>query len=426
MTRWKLGIGIAGATVVTVAAIAASGFFGGPGPTVPTMSVKQGSFRVRVTAEGNLTAVQSTPLTAPMKPQMPFTVAWLVEDGALVEEGDVIARFDASQLEKDREDGLSDQRISDHRIGNAETSREVNVGKLDRDVEVAQHELEVAREFQSTDTLVYSKIEIVEAQIDTELAETRAEHARESQGIQAELSEAEIELLSIERRKADIKVEQAVEGLAALEVKSPHGGIVMLERDWRGNPVRVGDTVWPGRPLARIPDLTEMQADVFVLEADAGDLSEGQIATVWLEASPEISHAATVKKIDPMAGRRNRRVPVQYFRTVLALAETDTMTMKPGTRVRSEIVIADFDAAITVPRQAVCSLEGEPVIYRWTRRGFEPAVVELGPAAIGRVVIASGLDAGDVIALRDPTTAVEEGAGEKDGSSSPIMPGSGP
>ena len=253
MTRWKLGIGIAGATVVTVAAIAASGFFGGPGPTVPTMSVKQGSFRVRVTAEGNLTAVQSTPLTAPMKPQMPFTVAWLVEDGALVEEGDVIARFDASQLEKDREDGLSDQRISDHRIGNAETSREVNVGKLDRDVEVAQHELEVAREFQSTDTLVYSKIEIVEAQIDTELAETRAEHARESQGIQAELSEAEIELLSIERCKADIKVEQAVEGLAALEVKSPHGGIVMLERDWRGNPVRVGDTVWPGRPLARIP-----------------------------------------------------------------------------------------------------------------------------------------------------------------------------
>jgi len=426
MTRWKLGIGIAGAAVVTVAAIAASGFFGGPGPTVPTMSVKQGSFRVRVTAEGNLAAVQSTPLTAPMKPQMPFTVAWLVEDGALVEEGDVIARFDASQLEKDREDGLSDQRISDHRIGSAETSREVNVGKLDRDVEVAQHELEVAREFQSTDTLVFSKIEIVEAQIDTELAETRAEHARESQGIQAELSEAEIELLSIERRKADIKVEQAVEGLAALEVKSPHGGIVMLERDWRGNPVRVGDTVWPGRPLARIPDLTEMQADVFVLEADAGDLSEGQIATVWLEASPEISHAATVKKIDPMAGRRNRRVPVQYFRTVLALALTDTVTMKPGTRVRSEIVIADFDAAITVPRQAVCSLEGEPVIYRWARRGFEPAVVELGPAAIGRVVIVSGLDAGDVIALRDPTTAVEEGAGEKDGSSSPIMPGGGP
>lgn len=423
MSRWRLGFALAVAAIVAMAVVAVSRLVGGPGPTVPTTTVKPASFRVRVTAEGNLAAVQSTPLTAPMKPQVPFTLAWLVDDGALVAEGDVIARFDASQLEKDREDGLSDQRISDHRIGSAETSREVNVGKLDRDVDVAHHELEVAREFQTTDHLVYSKIEIVEAQIDTELAETRAEHARESQGIQTELSDAEIELLSIERRKADIKVEQAVEGLAALEVRSPHAGIVMLERDWRGNPVRVGDPVWPGRPLARIPELTEMQAEVFVLEADAGDLAEGQAATVWLEADPGTSHQATVEKIDPMAGRRNRRVPVQYFRTVLALNETDTATMKPGTRVRAEIVIADLEDAVTLPRQAVCNVDGQPVVYRWTRGGFEPIVVELGPAAIGRVVIAVGLDAGDVIALRDPIITDEETAGKADGSSTSIMPG---
>lgn len=423
MTRLKLGLGLGAAAMLTVVAIAAVTVFSRPAPTVPVMAVQQAPFRVRVTADGNLAAVQSTPLTAPIKPQMQFTVAWLVEDGTLIEEGEIIARFDAGQLEKDREDGLSDQRISDHRIGSAETSRQVNIGKLDRDVDVAQHELEVAREFQSTDTLIYSKIEIVEAQIDTELAENRAEHARESQGIQAELSEAEIELLSIERRKADIKVEQAVEGLAALEVRSPHGGIVMLERDWRGNPVRVGDTIWSGRPLARIPDLDEMQAEVYVLEADAGDLSEGQTATVWLEALPEASHAATVNKIDPMAGRRNRRVPVQYFRTVLSLAETDPQWMKPGTRVRSEIIIADFDAAITVPRQAVCSIAGEPVVYRWTRWGFEPVVVELGPAAIGRVVISSGLETDDVIALRDPSATTEDSSGDGDTSSSPIPSG---
>ena len=124
-----------------------------------------------------------------------------------------------------------------------------------------------------------------------------------------------------------------------------------------------------------------------------------------------------------MARRRNRRVPVQYFRTVLSLSETDPEWMKPGTRVRSEIVIADFDAAITLPRQAVCSIDGDPVVYRWTRRGFEPVVVGLGPAAIGRVVISSGLEPGDVIALRDPTAAAEDAAEDSDGSSSPILPG---
>lgn len=424
MTRRSILIAVVAATALVAFGSAGAWYLGGSQPTVPTLEVQAAPFKVRVTAEGNLEAVQSTPLTAPMKPQMPFTLAWLVEDGALVEDGEVIARFDASQLEKDREDGLSDQRISDHRIGSARTSREVNVGKLDRDAGVAEEELELAREFQSTDHQIYSRMEITESQIDTELAETRADHARESQDIVDQLSETEIELLAIERRKADIKVQQADEGLAALEVRSPHSGLVMLERDWRGNTVRVGDTVWPGRPLARIPDLDEMQAEVFVLEADAGDLADGQSAQVWIEADPDAAHHADVKKIDPMAGRRNRRSPVQYFRTVLALDETDTETMKPGARVRAEITIADLESAITVPRQAVCNVDGSPVIYRWTRRGFEAVEVELGPAALGRVVIASGLDDGDRIALRDPT-AESDDAEEGSQSAGPVLPGGG-
>jgi len=422
MTRRTSFIAFALVAGVIGAALLIPGIFGRSKPSVPTLQVKSAQFRARVTAEGNIAAVRNTPLTAPMKPQMPFTLAWLVEDGAVVEENEVVARFDASQLEKDLEDGLSDQRISDHRIGSAETSREVNVGKLDRDADVANRELEMAREFQSADHRVYSKIEIVESQIDTELAETRADHARVSQDIVDQLSQAEIELLSIERRKADIKVEQADEGLAALEVRSPHGGIVMLERDWRGNPVRVGDTVWPGRPLAKIPDLTEMQADVFVLEADAGDLESGQSATVWLEADRTAPHPATLKSIDPMAGRRNRRVPVQYFRTVLALEHTIVESMKPGSRVYAEITIADLDSAITVPRQAVCSLDGTTVVYRWRRGEFTATEVELGPAAFGRVVVTSGLEDGDVVALRDPT-ATEDQSDTDQESTGPALPG---
>ncbi|HSN55539.1 MAG TPA: efflux RND transporter periplasmic adaptor subunit [Candidatus Sulfomarinibacteraceae bacterium] len=421
--RRRAALAVLGAAAVAAALAAAWVVAGRGGAAVPTTKVRSAPFRVRVTAEGNLGAVRSTPLTAPMKPQIPFTVAWLVEDGALVEEGDVVARFDPSRLEQDRENGFTDQRISGHRIDSAQVSLDASIDKLDRDVEVAGEELEVAREFQSTDNRIYSRMEIIESRIDTELAEKRAEHARESQDIQAHLSEAEIELLAIERRRADLKVQQAEEGLDALDVRAPYAGIVMLERDWRGNPVRVGDSVWPGRPLARIPDLAEMQAEVYVLEADAGGIEVGQGARVWLEASPGVEHAARVKAIDPMAGRRNRQVPVQYFRAVLELERTDPASMKPGARVRSEILVADLENAITVPRQAVCSLDGGPVVYRRSRGGFEAVPVELGPAALGRVVVASGLDDGDVIALRDPTA--DAGADEQpgDGTSAPNLPG---
>ena len=423
MSRRWVFIALALSSLVAVIVVMAAGVAGLSEPVVPTMRVESSPFKVRVVAEGNLSAVRSTPLAAPMRPQMAFTVAWLVDDGALVKEGDIVARFDPNQLERNREDGLTERRISDHRISSAKTNREVTVGKLDRDTDVAQQELEVAQEFQSTDDLSYSKMKIIESQIDTQLAETRADHARTSQVIQDQLSETQIDLLAIDRRKADLRVQQAVEGLAALEVSAPHGGIVMLERDWRGNTVRVGDSVWPGRPLGRIPDLAEMQAEVFVLEADAGDLEAGQSATVWIEASPDVEHRAIIKSVDPMAGRRNRRVPVQYFRTVLELVHTNTETMKPGSRVRSEIIIADLEQAMTVPRQAVCSVEGVTVAYRWKRRGFEAVEVVLGPAALGRVVIESGLEDGDVIALRDPTAAEDEGRGGEESRAVPTLQG---
>ncbi|HSN55848.1 MAG TPA: HlyD family efflux transporter periplasmic adaptor subunit [Candidatus Sulfomarinibacteraceae bacterium] len=417
----------AAAAVVAAATAAVVPRLGADPPDVPTTVVRRNEFRVRITAEGNLSAVRDTPITAPVKTQQDLTVSWIVDDGAVVAEGDVVARFDPSQLEKDRDDGLSDERISGHRIDSAELQREVTADRLELDAEVAGAELDVAREFEATDLELYSRIEIVESRIDTELAATRAEHARASRSIQDSLSAKEIELLAIERRKAEIRVEQAEEGLGALEVRAPHAGIVMLERDWRGNPVRVGDMAWPGRSRAKIPDLGQMQAEVYVLEADAGGLAPGQPATVWLEAAPGTAHPAIVKSVDPMAGRRNRRVPVQYFRAVLALDATDPATMKPGARVHAEIRIADLEHALTVPRQALCSLDGEPVVYRLEKGAFEPVAVTLGPAAVGRVAVLEGLADGDVVALRDPTARGGRGDGGDEGDhSSPVVPGASP
>ena len=90
--------------------------------------------------------------------------------------------------------------------------------------------------------------------------------------------------------------------------------------------------------------------------------------------------------------------------------------------MRAEITIADLDEAVTVPRQAVCIVEGSTVVYRWSRRGFEPVGVELGPAALGRVVVLSGLEDGDRIAMRDPTRRADEDGGEQ-GANGPAIPG---
>jgi cobalt-zinc-cadmium efflux system membrane fusion protein len=103
---------------------------------------------------------------------------------------------------------------------------------------------------------------------------------------------------------------------------------------------------------------------------------------------------------------------VQYFRAVLALAGGAPDRLKPGARVRAEIVVADLETALTVPRQAVGSADGVSVVWRRVGTGFEATPVELGPSAGGRGVVLEGLAAGDEIALRDPEQTPAAGNGE--------------
>jgi len=372
-------------------------------PEVPTLVVRREPFVRRVMAEGVLQAVRSTTISlAAGRMQRPQKIAWMVPDGSHVEAGDVIVRFDATTFEEELATNLLDSRIAEGRITKAEIEREGTLDNLDRDVEVLKQEAVEAERFQPRDPQIFSRIELVESEIDADLAARRAEHAATNREIKDQLLTADLELQRIRKRQSELQLEEARENLESLTLTAPSAGLVVFERDYRGELARVGETAWPGRPIASIPDLSEMKAEIFVLEADAGGLEPGQRAVVIIEAHPERPITARVSSVDPIAKQRMRGVPVQYFRAELELERTDPALMKPGQRVQAEIILDERDQAITVPRQAICTLQGKTVVFRRTGGGFEPVEVTLGESTLGRVVVSSGLDEGDRIALRDP------------------------
>jgi HlyD family secretion protein len=213
-------------------------------------------------------------------------------------------------------------------------------------------------------------------------------------------------------------------------VAAPHDGVLILKRDFHGDPLRVGDPVWNGQPLAEIPELSEMEAEVFVLEADAGGLAPGKRATVVLESRPDVAWPAEIRRVDPLAKPRLRGSPVQYFAVLLKLARTDPQAMKPGQRVRATLFLEERKDAIALPRQAVFEEDGKKIVY--VRRGadFAPVEVTLGPASLGRVVIERGIAPGDEVALVDPTRPApseeKPGAGAESGAGAPGVPGGAP
>jgi RND family efflux transporter MFP subunit len=274
--------------------------------------------------------------------------------------------------------------------------------KLRGEGEVAGLELDAARRFQKKDATIFSRAERIESELDGALARERASHAAAAERARRDVSAAERGLLAIQSRQAQAGVERAERGLSLLTLRAPHDGVLLLRRDFRREPVKVGDSVWPGLPIAELPDASRFEAEVYVLEADAGGLAVGKPATVALDAFPGISYEATIARVDTLAKTRFRGSPVQYFAVTLALGTSDPATMKPGSRVTARLILDRLPSALAVPREAVFERDGQSVVYRRRGRGFEPVPVALGPAGGGRVVVRSGLAAGDAVALADP------------------------
>lgn len=398
------GVAVAGGVVLLLVAAALAFSDGG---STPTYVVKSGDFVRTVTAEGNLKSAESTPLSPPRDLPGALKIAWLEKDGAPVSEGDVVVRFDPTDFEDALVAGSVRSRNVENRMFGTGTSAQATRENLQRDSAQAQLEWESAQNFQLTDEDIFSRRELIESMIDGDLALEKKEYAEDMINVRQRLSRADRELLEIEKRKATLELDKAQKGLSALEIRAPHSGVVVFERDWRGELPTVGSTVWGGRAIAEIPNLDKMEAEVFVLEADAGGIAAGQKARVTLDSAPGRTFEGIVKRVDALARPRIRGVPVQYFGVIIEMDRTEPELMKPGARVNATIILEESENAIAIPRQALIELDGKTVVYRERGGKFEPVEVEVGSTSLGRAVVTSGLESGDRIALTDPKSSAE-------------------
>lgn len=408
-----------------------AGARGGGG--VATHELHRGRFVRRVTADGYLRARQVTPLVAPMV-EGSLKLAFIIEDGAPVKAGDVIARFDATEFERALTDGNADRERAAARIGSERSLSGATLRGRDLSATLADEELRRRQAQPRKDPEIFSRNQIIEAELDESLAHARRGHAAATRGLEAQVSAGKLALLQLDRARADQAIGKAEKNLRSLLVKAPHDGIAVLETDWRGNPPRVGDTIWGSQRLASLPLLSEMEVEALVLEADAGGVAAGVPAQVVIEAHPETVYPAKVRTIDALAKPRQREVPINYFSTALALEKTDVARMRPGQRARVTLVLDQADALV-LPRQAVLERDGKKVALR-LRQGvrpeaagpsdFEAAPLTLGASSPGLVVVTAGLGEGDRVALRDPAEAPRgrgNGANAKAAGAGPALGG---
>ncbi|MCL2915654.1 efflux RND transporter periplasmic adaptor subunit [Shewanella corallii] len=369
---------------------------------VLTMTVADSGLEVRIPAQGELEASQSTAVTVPPRLRGPQSLAWIRDNFSEVKAGDVVARLDPSR----ESHNLELERFAFDKLGldkEIQTEKDTTASRqLNLDADVNDEELELARRFFSEDERVYTKIDIIDQMRNQSYLEARQDYLGWGLDQHDSQAQAEQSLLELKQKSHLSKMNRYENNLAFMEIKAPHDGIFVYRRGWSGEEPAIGDMVWSGMEIGILPDTSRMQARLYVLESEAAGLAVGKRAEVRLDAYPERVFTGTVSQVDALAKPREKDSPVNYFELVVALDETLPGLMKPGRQVSASIDVLDLDTGITVPNQALFQKDGKYWVFVRDGGEYRQQTVEPAQRSLNRTVIASGLQSGDVVALTRP------------------------
>ncbi|MCH9651714.1 MAG: efflux RND transporter periplasmic adaptor subunit [Deltaproteobacteria bacterium] len=369
------------------------------------LSVRKGSLIRQHVLTGELQAEDAYELVAPQAGVRPLEIRWLAQEGAEVQQGDRLIEFDNSTLISSLEDRRAGVLQAANKLASARSEaaaalaqarfnleeKKAAQAKALLDAEVPE-ELVAALEFQR------KQVDAKKALLELEEAEAQFE-ARQLSGA------ADIEIQQVALRKAQVEYQRSLDGLELLTVRAPRDGIFLVEKKRReGRSWQVGDSIWPGQTLARLPDLSTLVVQASLFDVDDGRIALGMPVTLSLDPFPDQELQGRIRKIDKLAREADNTSSRRFFGVTIDFqdgesAGVEKSFMLPGMSVRvvaAELVAEDV---LLVPRISLeidaLTASAQAVLANGTQK---PVV--LGPCNEWHCVLTEGLSEGQSLGLR--------------------------
>ena len=404
--------------------------FSGDAVSVPTARVTRGPIDLTFYGTGGIGATKTMIISAPVVGST-LRLVKVPVTGDAVKAGDVIMEFDPTEQQYQLEQANLDLAEADQ-----------TVAKMRADTQVAESQDQL--------TLLTAKFDVRRAQMDAvpmpgliaandaerrrlslEEAQRRLVQVQDDVKSRAETTRAQLAVVQERRARTKSIADRAQMAIDSLVIKAPMDGLVVVRenRDLGGEMMmvagmaspeyRAGDNVSPGRPMADIFDVLQMEIRSRVSESERTNVDVGQSAVVRSHALPGVALNAHVTAIAGLAGRSDNVAAVREFDMTLQLDRPDER-VRPGTSVDLVVRGSHLDNALSVPRQAIFEKNGASVVYVRTPAGFETRAVKLLHRTESLAVVAD-LAEGSEVALVNPEIAAKMAPAT---SGTPAGPGS--
>lgn len=320
----------------------------GSGTEVTAQPVEQAAvFRALVTASGEIVATRYADIGSNV---MGKIVALPVKEGDRVRAGQLLARIDPVQARAE----VSAARAAVDALAAEATAAE-------RAVESARADLAGARARANETSLTLGRARDLhgnglapKAELDAAQAAADAADAQ-VRSAEAALARAQSGRNAAAQRIAQSRAqaERAQDVLGKTEITAPIDGVVSRLQVREGEMVVIGIQNQPGTTLMTVSDLSAIDAEVKVAEADVLRVAVGQPATVTLEAIPGRRFTGRVVEVGasalPVVGTQ---AAAREFRVVVRLDTADA-ALRPGLTCDAEILTDERKDVSTVPLQSV-------------------------------------------------------------------------
>jgi multidrug efflux pump subunit AcrA (membrane-fusion protein) len=323
------------------------------------VEVGRGTLAKTLLVDGELRAVRSRTIFASTSDEAKIT--YLPPEGTVVKEGDRLVELDSTSILNKIKDNEEKIIAADNEIIKAQSTHEAVLREMDVVLSNLWLALEEAKVKARVPDGLLPRRDYQERQLALNKAQTEYEtHLAKIEKKKKE-QEAEIQTKSVEKEKLAIQLSRAKNNLAGVNVKAPSEGMVIYADHWfERRKLQIGDVVWGGFPLVRLPDLKEMEVLSQVNEVDGPKISLGRKARIALDSYPGSEITGSVQDISQTAVRAGWMAKSKVFKVVMKVDKTLPEIMKPGMSAQVWIELTEQSDRLLVPRSAV-KFEGESV-----------------------------------------------------------------
>lgn len=188
--------------------------------------------------------------------------------------------------------------------------------------------------------------------------------------------------------------------LERTELRAPFTGVIT------GMTLSAGERVQVGQLLGRLVDDVNIEAEVGVLESDLGALEVGRLARLTIPALQE-TFEVQVDVISPEIEEESRTC------RVLLRMRSEDGRVKPGMFARAAIAGQIYPDRLLVPREAILTRDGRPMLFKVEEDRARWVYVKLGlrndhVVEIARVDQGGPLDPGTLVVVDNHLTLTHD------------------